>query len=382
MCVRAARKAATAFILAGFCLLVVGCQPGVGSSLGSGSQSGLVPAVRSYNGTASVGDFLTISIDSTAQTITYNDLSNGEAGTVSYSVNADGTYAISDPQGNVLSAYEVPGFVLLVEAAKAGPNQNAPALITAIESSPASIQNFAGKNFNYMQFRTTAGGIEIGSVGIDAQGDIQHNSYSPMALIWGNGQYFDGGTFPASSITEDPSGNHFTINEQDSSKDVVFGTQNGLWAVDGGAGTILGLPKAGQKDFPSGAAGTYKGIFYEKANAMTGGNNFETGTPALGKSTVSVGANAAITISDSQNNVLATGTLVAVADAPYLYNSTSNELSDPCYGLFTVRTATSGSQQDLFVSFQNNAVIFGSFQSALPGQNSNPYTYFYGVGLK
>src|SRR5579862_2356409 len=162
MCVRAARKAATAFILAGFCLLVVGCQPGVGSSLGSGSQSGLVPAVRSYNGTASVGDFLTISIDSTAQTITYNDLSNGEAGTVSYSVNADGTYAISDLQGNVLSAYEVPGFVLLVEAAKAGPNQNAPALITAIESSPASIQNFAGENFNYMQFRTTAGGIEIG----------------------------------------------------------------------------------------------------------------------------------------------------------------------------------------------------------------------------
>jgi len=51
-------------------------------------------------------------------------------------------------------------------------------------------------------------------------------------------------------------------------------------------------------------------------------------------------------------------------------------------GLFTIRTATDNSQQDLFVSFQGNAVIFGSFQSALPGQGSNPYTYFCGVGLK
>ena len=380
MCVRAARKAVTAFILAGFSLIVIGCQPGAGSPVAGGSQ--FAPAVRSYNGTASVGDFLTISIDSNSHTIAYDDISNGETGTVPYTVNADGTYSINDPQGNVLSAYEVPGFVLLVNAAKAGPNQNAPALITAIESSSASIQNFAGRNFNYMQFRTSAGGIEVGSVSVDAQGDIQHNSYSPMALIWGNGQYFDGGNFPASSITEAPSGNYFTINEQDSSKDVVFGTQNGLWAVDTGVGTILGLPKAGQKDFSSSAAGTYTGIYYEKANAMTGGNNFEIGSPTLGKSTVTVSATGAITISDSQNNMLATGTLVAVADAPYLYNGNSNELSDPCYGMFTVRTSTSGSQQDVFVTFQSNAVIFGSFQSALPGQNSNPYTYFYGVGLK
>src|SRR5579871_5100160 len=273
MCFRALRNAATAFFLVVFSLTVVGCQSELGSAAGGASQSAPVPAVRSYNGTASVGDFLTISIDSNGHTITYDDLSNGETGTVPYSVNGDGTYLISDPQGNVLSAYEVPGFVLLVQAAKAGPSQNTPALITAVESSTASIQNFAGKNFNYMQFRTTAGGIEIGNVGIDAQGDIQHNSYSPMALIWGNGQYFDGGNFPASSIIEDPSGNYFTINEQDSSKDIVFGTQNGLWAVDTGAGTILGLPKAGSKAFSGSAAGTYKGIYYEKANAMTGGNN-------------------------------------------------------------------------------------------------------------
>jgi hypothetical protein len=203
-----------------------------------------------------------------------------------------------------------------------------------------------------------------------------------MALIWGNNQYFSGGTFDASSISEDSSGDFFTITEQDSSKDVVFGTQNGLWAVDTGNGAILGLPKASSKSFDPASAGTYKALIYEKANATTGPGNVETGNPAQGVGSVTVTSGGVITIADGQNNTLATGTLVAVADAPYLYNGSSSELSDPCFGLFTLRIASASSQQDLFVSFQGNAVIFGSFQSALPGQSSNPYTYFYGVGLQ
>jgi len=365
-------------------LLVLSCSAVafLGCNNASNSSGTTNSAVRNYNGTASVGDFLTISIDSTTNTITYDNLTNGETGSVPYTVNSDGTYSITDPQGNLLSAYELPGFALVVEAANAGPNKNAAALITAIESAPASISSFAGKDYNYMQFRTAAGGIEIGSVSIDAQGSITHDAYSPMALIWGDNQYFSSGTFPASSIAEDSSGDFFTITEQNSATDVVFGTQNGLWAVDTGNGAILGLPKAASKSFDPASAGTYKALIYEKANATTGQGNVETGTPSQGAGTLTVSSAGLITITDSQNNVLATGTLVAVADSSYLYDGTQNKLNDPCNGLFTVRTATINSQQDLFVSFQGNAVIFGSFQSALPGQNSNPYTYFYGVGLK
>ena len=355
------------------------------SSLGCGSgsaPSGAQAAVRLYNGTAAVGDFLSISIDSKAGTITYSDVTNGETGTVPYTVNGDGTYSISDPQGNILTGYEVPGFVLLVEAAKAGSGRNTPALITAVESTPVTIEPFAGKNYNFMQFRTAAGGIEIGSVSIDAQGNITHNSYSPMALIWGNNQYFNSGSFPASSVVEDSSGNFFTINETDSSKDVVFGAQNGLWAVDTGIGTILGLPKAASKFFDPASTGTYKGILYEKAGAQMGMNNTETGTPTQGTATVTISSVGAITITDGQGNQLAAGTLVAVADSSYLYDGTAGKLSDPCNGLFTVRTASSSSQQDVFVAFESNAVIFGSFQSAMPGSSANPYTYFYGVALK
>lgn len=87
---------------------------------------------HTYNGTASVGDFLTITINSTALTISYNNLSNGDSGTFPYTVNANGSYTLSDPNGNLLSAYEIPGYALLIQAAKAGPTHNTAALITAV----------------------------------------------------------------------------------------------------------------------------------------------------------------------------------------------------------------------------------------------------------
>jgi hypothetical protein len=336
-------------------------------------------AVRAYNGTASVGDFLTISVDSIAQTITYKDYTNGEMGTVPYTINGDGTYTITDPNGNLLSAYEVPGTALMVEAANAGPLQDTDALITAIESTPATINTFAGKTFSYLQFRTAAGGLEMGTVAIDAQGNITHDGYWPFGVFSAN--QFSGGNFPASSVQEDASGNFFTINESGGQSDMVFGTQNGFFAVDTGNGTILGLPKASSKTFSAASAGTYTALFYEKVNAQTGQGNVESGTAVEGKATVTISASGAVTIADSQGNTLAGGTLVPVADASYIYDGTQNKLSDPCYGMFTFRT-TANSQQDVFVTFQGNAVVFASFQTALPIVNYAPYTYFYGVGLK
>jgi hypothetical protein len=334
--------------------------------------------VRAYNGTASVGDFLTISIDSTAQSITYKNFTNGETGKVPYSVNADGTYTITDPQGNLLAAYEVPGFVLMVEAANAGPNRDTPALITAVESAPASINTFAGRNFNYIQFRTAAGGMELGTITIDAQGNVQHDGYWPFGVF--SQSLFNGGSFSASSITEDPSGNFFTLNESNGS-DYIFGTQSGFFVVDTGNGTILGLPKASSKAFDAAKAGSYTAIYYQKAGAQTGQGNVETGTATEGKATVTISASGVMTISDSQSNVLATGTLAAVADTSYLYDGTAGKLSDPLNGMFTFRMS-GALQQDVFVSFQGNAVIFSSFQTALPIQGYAPYTYYYGVALK
>ncbi|HTS38380.1 MAG TPA: hypothetical protein VMH04_22085 [Candidatus Solibacter sp.] len=336
--------------------------------------------VRAYNGTASVGDFLTISIDSSTLMITYKNYTNGETGTVPYVVNSDGTYTITDPNGNLLSAYEVPGTALMVEAANAGTLQNTKALITAVESAPASINTFAGGNFNYIQFRTSTGGIEIGTVSVDSSGNITHGGYWPFGVI-SQGNMFNSGYFPASSVTEDASGNFFVINENDGSQDTVFGTQNGLFAVDTGAGAILSQPKASSKSFVASNAGTYKAVYYEKSNAQMGQNNAESGTPAEGQATVTVGSGGTVTITDSNNTQMASGTLQAIADTSYIYDGTQNTLSDPLYGMFTFRTSGSV-QQDVFVTFESGAIIFSSFQTAMPLQQNAPYTYFYGVGMK
>ncbi|HEY6185639.1 MAG TPA: hypothetical protein VIW67_25590 [Terriglobales bacterium] len=367
-------KSFTLAALVGACFLFFSCS--------STKTMTAVPSVRTYNATASVGDFLTISLDSTAHTIAYKNYSNGDSGTVPYTVNNDGTYTVTDPAGNLLAAYEVPGFVMVVESAKSGPTHDVPALITAVESVPATIQTFASRNFNYLQFRTSNGGLELGTVSVDSQGDIQHDAYWPFGIMEQPQDFFNGGTFPASAVVEDASGNYFTIHENDGSHDTVFGTQSGFFAVDTGAGAIIGLPKASSKDFNSTNAGTYKAIYYHKVNAQTGQNNNETGTPSQGQANLTISNSGLITITDSQNNQMATGTLTPIADTPSLYDGTNNKLSDPCYGMFTVHVATANSQQDLFATFQGNAIIFSSFATALPAQPGGTYDYFYGVGLK
>jgi len=367
-------KKAWLLLLAAGCFLV-GCGT-TPTSISNTTQN----TVRKYNGTASVGDFLTISIDSSAKTITYKNYTNGESGTVPYTVNANGTYTISDPNGNLLSAYEVPGFVMMIEAANAGPDMNTQALITAVESVPATIDTFAGENFNYMQFRTAAGGLEVGTISIDDAGDVTHDGYWPFGVF--SDSEFNGGSFSASAVQEDPSGDFFTITEGNDSTSYAFGTPSGFFVVDTGSGTILSLPKASAPSFNAPNAGTYTALYYEKADAQTGAGNVETGTPSEGQATVTISSAGAVTITDSNNNVMASGTLAAVADTSYLYDGTTNTLSDPLYGMFTFRTTTSNSQQDVFVSFQGNAAIFSSFETGLPIAGYAPYTYFYGVGLK
>ena len=345
-----------------------------------------VPSSRTYNGTASVGDFMTITIDSIAKTISYSDVSNSTRGTAPYVVNADGTYSLNDPTGNLIAAYEVPGYAMLIQAAKTGPNADAPALITAVESGPISLSTFTGKSYNYMQFRTAAGGIEAGSVTVNAQGMGTNSSYWPYgALNGGNpGQStFNSGTIDLTQAQLDSSGTFLQVSEAGNGggTDYIFGTANGVFAVDTANGAILGLPKAASKDFDPSMAGAYQAIYYQKTGASTGQNNAESGSPTLGTATILVTQSGDVTVSNELGNVMAQGTLQAVEDTPYLYGSTG-ELNDPCHGLFTFRVQANGMQQDVFVSFVNQSMLFASFSAASPWTPGGTYNYVYGVGLK
>ncbi len=338
-------------------------------------------APRSYSGTASVGDFLSITLDPASLTFSYKNLSNGDTGSdIPYVINADGTDTLQDPQGNLIAAYEVPGFGLLVEAAKAGPLHNSPALVTAVaKGTSISTTSWANQSFNYMQFRTAAGGLEVGSVVMDSQGDVTHESYWPYGATSG-GPPFNGGQFLSSFFIPDPSGAFMTMSNGDET-DYVFGTPNGVFAVDTANGAIIGLKKASTKAFNPTAAGTYKAIYYQKTGATTGAGNVETGTPSLANATIIVGSTGQITIQDKTGATIVQTALTPVADTPYLFGS-ANELTDPCFGLFTFRIASASKQQDVFVTFVDHAMLFASFTELLPPSGSNPYDYLYGVGLK
>jgi hypothetical protein len=345
-----------------------------------------VSASRTYHGTASVGDFMTITIDSNAQTITYTDVSNNTNGTVPYTVNSDGTYMLNDPSGNLVGAYEVPGYAVLIQAAKTGPSANTPALITAVESGQISLSTFEGQSYNYMQFRTAAGGVEVGSVSVSAQGVGSNSSYWPYgAFNPGNqsGSPFNTGTIDLTKAQLDSSGTFLTVPEPNNQPGsaYVFGTANGIFAVDTPNGAILGLKKASSKTFDPSVAGTYKAIYYQKTGASTGMGNVESGTARLGNATLSVSSGGIITINDAQGTQIAQGTLSAVADTSYLYQSgSSSELQDPCYGVFTFRLSDASTQQDVFVTFMDRAMLFSSFTGHLNAGGT--YDYLYGVALK
>jgi hypothetical protein len=350
---------------------------------GGSTVGPVVSTPRAYNGTASVGDFLNITLDPVAHTIAYTNRSNGDAGTVPYTVNADGTYTLNDPAGNLVAAYEVPNYALIIQAAKTGPNHNTPALITAVQSGPISISTWASHSYNYMQFRTAAGGLEVGSVNISAAGDVTPNSYWPYGAMNNAGGAFSvGQTFDHTLLQNDPSGTFMKLSDGQGSFDYIFGTPNGVFAVDTNNGAILGLQKAASKNFDPTFAGSYKAIYYQKTGANTGFGNVETGTSSLGKATMVITPSGGVTVQDAQNHTLVQATLIPVADAPYLYDGTPNTLHDPCFGLFTFRLTSGGVQQDVFVTFMDRSILFSSFSTAVPTAPGNTYDYLYGVGLK
>jgi len=336
---------------------------------------------RVYNGTASVGDFLNITIDPGTSTLSYVNFSNGTGGTVPYTITGNGAYTLNDPTGNLVSAYEVPGYALLIQAAKAGPNKDTPALITAVESGPISLATFSGNSYNYMQFRTAAGGLEVGSVTISATTG-QNSSYWPYGALMQNSTPFNTGTLDFSQAQLDPSGTYLKIPDGGGVFDYIFGTASGFFMVDTPNGAIIGLKKAPTAALNAANAGTYKGMFYQKINASTGQGNFENGTPSMNQTTVAVTASGGITITDTNGSTRMQGTLIPVSSASYLYDGTSSELRDPCNGLFTFRVTTGNAQQDVFVTFVGNAVVFSAFEASTPWANGrSTYNYMYGVAL-
>jgi hypothetical protein len=209
--------------------------------------------------------------------------------------------------------------------------------------------------------------MEVGSLTVSAQGLGSISSFWPYGAYNGGnqGSPFNAGTIDMTQAQLDSSGTFLKIPEPGNSSvfDYVFGTANGIFAVDTANGAILGLKKAASKNFDPSFAGTYSAIYYQKTGASTGQGNVESGMASLGNATLVVTTGGQVTVTDAQGNTMVQATLTPVADVDYLYDGSRGELQDPCYGVFHFRVNTSSLQQDVFVSFMNRAMLFSSIYS-------------------
>lgn len=344
-----------------------------------GSGGAAAPSTSSYSATATYGDFITISVDRAAMSISYTNWTNGMTGTVPYTLAADGSYEITDPSGNLVTAYEVPGFALVVAAMKTGPQADTPSLILAIEKQPITKAAMANAAKNFMQFRTNSGGMELGFALIDGQSNITTGGYWPYGAVNGGGSAFNSGTMPGSSLSDGPDGTYMILTDPMSGEvDTIFGTTGGFLAVDTPNGSIVCVNQQPVKDFDPAWAGTYKAILYSKSGCTTGMGNVELGTADVDRGTLAIDAAGQVTITDTQNQVVANSTVTPLADNPAIVGGVG--LADPCNGLFYFTVG----DQTVYAMFLDGALLFSSFTPTVDPMSGmvTTYDYFYGVGLK
>lgn len=338
---------------------------------------------HAYNGTASVGDFYTISENDTADTITYTDVTNGLTGTVPFTTADHIHYTFTDPTSNLIKAVAVPGFAMILESSKSGATSSTPALITAVESGPITLASASG-TYNMMQFRTSAGGLAIAAATVTSS-TLSITGYSPLGATTLNpSSTYENVSFPLTGSTESANGTYVTVPANSST---VFGT-TGTGAsilVDVDFGSVIGLQQATSAAFQTSNAGTYTGVAYGKTGATYNGTT-ETGTGVFTDVTLTITNGGVVTLTNANTSaVISTGTLIPISTASYFYNGTSSEVTNPCYGLFTYRTTVPGvSQTDFYIDFNlggSGSAAFSMFTTPLPLSSSNPYNYLYGVAV-
>jgi hypothetical protein len=364
------------------------------AAAGSTTNVSLTP--RSYRGTSSAGGFLLITVtpaSANAGMMSYADLSNHRNGaSISYTVGSDGSYTISDPDGNLVSGYEIPGAGLVLQARKAGPVGAEDALIIAAETGQVTLDGLEGR-YNTMRFRTRRGGISVSAAQVGAH-EMTERGYSPFAafagLKAGPSAGFEGSTHAATEFALSQDGTYFTTATSRIDGELITsyytGVGQGFFLAATPDGSVIGLPQAASAVFDSGYAGTYRGLYYQKTDVEAAAGGAEIATPIVDPVEVSINPDGAVTLTDATSGgTLAAGTLKPVSEARYLYDGNGG-LADAREGMFTFRVTMNGMTQDFFAAFATvngkRSMLFSSFWAAAGKTKTPEYNYFYGVGLK
>ncbi|HYE07486.1 MAG TPA: hypothetical protein VEL07_18360 [Planctomycetota bacterium] len=374
--------------LSALALAMVGC----GLPFGGSDDEEEVSTARTYNGTASVGDFISIAIDDEAGTIAYENRSNGDSGTATFEVDSNGVFTIDDPSGVLgTSGYEVPGFALILEAAGTGPTSDEPSIITAFTKDAVSPSDMTSGEYNYMQFRTNSGGVELGHISMAPAG-VTAGGYWPYGGRPGataedpplEAGFLPDDLLPAADIVQGSDSTHLTITYEDMGVEqtsYLFRTTGGFFAIDTPNGGLVCVRAADDAAYDPAVAGSYRSMIYRKLDAHTDSNNDESGTPSIGAYTITLDAAAEVVVTDGVTEI-ARGTLLPVAASPHIYDGSINRMSNECEGAFTFRQTSGTVTTDVFVMFMEDALLISSFRIDTDPSDNGEYDYFYGVGLR
>jgi hypothetical protein len=345
---------------------------------GGGSDSGTADAgpTLEYQATASAGDFITIEQDLWQAVFHYRNLTNGVTGTYSYTIPSPGNYLIDDPSGNLLSAIEIRGYALVIQAMKTGPLQDTPALIVAIPQAPITVDTEKGTALNSFEFRPGAGGFSFGFRSMDLAGNLQMGLFDLRDLILG-GLGAGTETIPWNSILPGMNGTVLRIDEGGGAFSYAFRSTTGFSALDRPGRSVLSFRRPATKDFSPSWAGTYTASIYRKAGCA--GTLPEGGTASLEDWTIVVDGSGSATFVNGSGAAMVSVTLTPLADSG-LTGFLPGQIPDACHGIFTCVLPGAAGYQRVTMAFMDQAVLFGSFSFDTSAGLS--YDYLYGMGLR
>jgi hypothetical protein len=325
------------------------------------------PQVHTYNGTAAVGDFITLTVDRAAATISFHNWTTGNAGLLPFTVDADGALVVTQGDGELRKAYEIPGFALVAEDQKAKDGTQL-SLVFAFEQVATSASDFQDLSLAFLQFRTADGGVELGCGTVDGLGVFTIADYLPIGVLWPPALTSDAAPIGDALSPDAATGTLVMPADHEGGIPAhVFRTASGAWIIDAEMGSVLLFPSATTAALASTAAGTYYAVGYRKAGESTA-----VTVPAAGTASFFAGP---VTLSSAGELADPAG---AVQLRPLREAYAGTALDTPaCDGLFAF-TPTGGGEGFAFV--YGDAVFFSTFRITDPV--AHVYDYSYGVALR
>jgi hypothetical protein len=368
------------------CLSILGLAL---AACGGGSTSGTpAAAAHDYNGTASVGDFLTVTIDRDASVVHWVNGTNGETGQAPFTVGADGALLVSVDTGQIKKAYEIPGYGVVALDPNAGPAHDRPSPVFLWEKASATKSEFKDMAVNMLQFRNS-GAFEMGCGSLSADGStLTHSGYLPEQYVSSDSPFAQGVTLPLlTSPPADPTtfdgmvlfdqsdGTIYfqpyksSLGGPDGNPGVLFraGTS---WVIDVDNGSIFLLDAPATKNWQASNAGTYHLMGWRVSGLSSG----SAGTGSFFETTVGLDAAGTMTVNDPDGGAAQVADLVPFADDTDVSGAGKVDLA--CNGLFT--NGADNAANKLVVGFVGQNIFFGSVKLT----DGPTAEFVYGVALK